>query len=83
MQAVEHKGSRREEVEDGLRGTDHNRETWDPLREMKRGREGVDTKPTGENIIILRHRQIPTTENHKPLFLDFAYSSKGTSLLRW
>lgn len=27
-----------------------------------RGREGVDSKPTDENIIMLTHRQIPSNE---------------------
>lgn len=35
---------------------------WERWGAGDRGREGADTKLTEENIIILMHRQIPTTE---------------------
>ena len=41
---------------------------WERWREEDRGREGVDTKLTENNIIMLGHRQISTTELERASF---------------
>lgn len=54
--AIKHKRSREEEEEDMCKGTAYDRETWNSVREMRagdRGGEGVDTKLTEKNIIVL------------------------------